>query len=183
MLASPCWWNGPSSQSDRRATRGMGAARPTNGGRPRAGGKPRRPRCGDKTRRQASRFHGTRAPASHQDRHDSVTPALAPAESWERGRANGMPRPGVIRLSPAAPRLLKSQSHSGASDGGVNPGPLTGPTRTKGSPADSLGRELDGPLTRAGSLPSLLSQRTWEPDLPGHMAAPRPSASGQSHAG
>ena len=108
---------------------GTGAARPTNEGRPRAGGKPRRPRHGDKTRRWASRFHGTRAPAGYQDRNDSVMAALAPAESWECGQADGTPRPGVIRPSPAAPRLSKPQSHSGASDEGVNPGPLTGLTR------------------------------------------------------
>ena len=68
-------------------------------------------------------------------------------------------------------------------DGGVNPGPLTGPTCMEQGPAGLLGQGWDGPPTRAGELPSLLSQWVRETDLPGHVAAPRPSASGQSHDG
>ena len=41
-----------------------------------------------------------------------------------RARTYGWDAPtGTIEPSPAASRLLKSQSHSGASDGGVNQGP------------------------------------------------------------
>ena len=67
-------------------------------------------------------------------------------------------------------------------DGGVNPGPLTGPTCMEQGPAGLLGQGRDGPPTRAGELPSLLSQRVRETDLPGHVAAPRPGALGQNHA-
>ena len=39
------------------------------------------------------------------------------------------------------------------------------------------------PATPTGRLPLFISKRSREPDLPGHMKVPRPSASGQSHAG
>ena len=96
------WWNGHSSPSDRRTTRGTSATQPTNEGRARAGGKPRRPRRADMTRRQASRFHGTRASAGHQDRHDSVTPAVI-----RRERADGTPRPGVIKTESSGSVITK----------------------------------------------------------------------------
>ena len=78
--------------------------------------------------------------------HHWCTPKAESAGSWM-----GCPGQGSSRPSLAAPRLLKSPSRSGASDGGINPGHLTGPTRAKGSLASSLGRERDGPLTGMGA--------------------------------
>ena len=111
---------------------------------------------------------GTRATAIRCDDRprDSTVPMLHPAiktgktpsrhrlrtpKAESAGRWMGRPSQGSSRPSPAAPRLLKSQSHSGASDGGINPGPLMGPTRAKGSPAISLGLERNGPPSRVGS--------------------------------
>jgi hypothetical protein len=67
-------------------------------------------------------------------------------------------------------------------DGGINPGSLTGQTRMIGSPAGSPGHETRRPTNRRGEIPSLLRRRFQEPDLPGHMETPRPSAPSQSRA-
>ena len=75
-----------------------------------------------------------------------------------------------------------SQPNPKICDGGINPRSLAGQTRTIGSPAGSPGHETRWPTNRRGKLPSLLRQRVREPGLPGHAAAPRPNAPGQSHA-
>ena len=94
-----------------------------------------------------------------------------------------MPRSGVIKTKSSGSTIIKkSRSLSGASDGVINPGSLAGQTRTIGSPAGSPGHKTRRPTNRRGKLPSLLRGRFQEPDLPGHMEAPRPSAPGQSRA-
>ena len=109
LTGSPleCRRDGASLPSNRRATRGTIAARPTNGRRPRAGGKTRRPRRGDETRRPASGFHSTNAPAGHQDGRDPVTPSLAHAESRERGQVDGTPRLGVVKTKFSDSAIIK----------------------------------------------------------------------------
>ena len=102
-----CRRDGASSPRNRRATRGTIAARPTNGRRPRVGGKTRRLRRGNETRRPASGFHSTNAPASHQDRRDPVTPSLAHAESRRRRQVDGTPRSGVIKTEFSGSVIIK----------------------------------------------------------------------------
>ena len=110
-------------------------------------------------------------------RHYWRTPKAEGAGSWM-----GRPSQGSSRPNPVAPRLLKSQSRSGPSDGRVNPGSQTSPTLVKGGPVKPTGPKTGRPANRRGEQPSLLSQRVPETDLPGHVAAPRPSAPGQIHA-
>jgi len=86
--------DGAISPSNRCATRGTIAARPTNGRRPRVGGKTRRPRRGDKTRRPASGFHSTNAPAGHQDCHDPSRQRRRPTKAGNMDRQMGRPGQG-----------------------------------------------------------------------------------------
>ena len=61
------------------------------------------------------------------------------------------------------PKGLKSSSSSSSLDGGVNPGSPAGPTRTKGSPAVSLGLEWNGPPSRAESRLRSYASRSESP--------------------
>ena len=52
-----------------------------------------------------------------------------------------------------------------------------------GKPNKLPGPGATWPASPPRRLPSFLSQRSWEPYPPGHVAAPQPSAPGQNHAG
>ena len=66
---------------------------------------------------------------------------------------------------------------------GCKPGIPSGPDLYKGKPSSFTGPRTEWPTKPCGELPLLLSQRIREPDLLGHVVAPRPSTPGQSHAG
>ena len=55
---------------------------------------------------------------------------------------------------------------------GCKPGIPSGPDLYKGKPSSFTGPRTEWPTKPCGELPSLLSQRIREHDLPGHVAAP-----------
>ena len=55
---------------------------------------------------------------------------------------------------------------------GYKPGTPDGPNSCKGKPSKSAGPRTGRPTNRRRELPSFLSQRVREPDLPRHVAPP-----------